>query len=105
MWSSAAAAHQLQGLTCCAFRDALLLITAVSNCYMSLLWPSCWHEQILPLPLNNKAFLPTELPLTGFLFILFNKTCSPCLRALNIEFRPRFTVVELWPLSVCNLFI
>ncbi len=52
VWSSAAVAHLLQGLTCCAFRDGILHILVVTSGYLSyccllssltslsiLLWP------------------------------------------------------------------
>ncbi len=35
MWSSAAVAHLLQGLTCCAFRDGILHTLVVSSGYLS----------------------------------------------------------------------
>ncbi len=35
MWSSAAVAHLLQGLMCCAFRDGILHTLVVTSAYLS----------------------------------------------------------------------
>ena len=73
MWSSAAVAHLLQGSTCCVFRDALLHTSVVTSGYLSSCCLSISSNQSGPSPLTsgiNKAFSPTELPLTGY-FLFF----------------------------------
>ncbi len=73
VWSSAAGAHLLQGLTCCAFRDGILHILVVTCGYLSYCCLSIISNQSAhsPLPSDiNKAFSSTQLPLTGY-FIFF----------------------------------
>ncbi len=49
VWTSAAVAHLLQGLTCCAFRDGILHTLVVtngylSNCYLSVISNQSVHS-------------------------------------------------------------
>ncbi len=48
VWSSAAGAHLLQGLTCCVFRDGILHTLVVTSGYLSYCCPS---------------IIPTSLPI------------------------------------------
>ncbi len=71
MWSSAAVAHLLQGLLCCAFRDGILHTLVVTSGYLSYCCLSIISNQSAHSPLTsdiNKAFLSTQLPLTGYVF-------------------------------------
>ncbi len=72
VWSSAAVAHLLQGLTCCAFRDGILHTLVVTSGYFSYRCLSIISNQSAHSPLSsdiNKAFSSKQLPLTGhFLF-------------------------------------
>ncbi len=72
VWSSAAVAHLLQGLTCCAFRDGILHTLVVTSGYLSYccLYIISNHSAHSPLTSDfNKAFSSTQLPDTGdFLF-------------------------------------
>ncbi len=73
MWSSAAAAHLLQGSTCCAFRDGILHTLVVTSGYLSYCCLSIISNQSAHSPLTsdiNKAFSSTQLPLTGY-FLFF----------------------------------
>lgn len=73
MWSSTAAAYLLQGSVCCEFRNAFLHTFAVTRCCLSYscLWADCFNVQQSPLASDiNNAFLPRQLPLTGY-FIFF----------------------------------
>ncbi len=73
MWSSAAVAHLLQGLACCAFRDGILHTLVVTSGYLSYCYLSIISNQSAHSPLTsdiNKAFSSTQLLLTGyFLFV------------------------------------
>ncbi len=69
MWSSAAGAHLLQGLTCCAFRDGILHTLVVTSDYLSYCCLSIISNQSAHSPLTsdiNKAFPSTQLLLTGY---------------------------------------
>ncbi len=73
VWSSAAGAHLLQGLTCCVFRDGILQILVVTNGYLSYCCLSIISNQSVHSPLTsdiNKAFSSTQLLLTGY-FLFF----------------------------------
>ncbi len=73
MWSSAAGAHLLQGSMCCVFRDGILQILVVTSDYLSYCCLSVISNQSVHSPLIsdiNKAFLSTQLPLTGY-FLFF----------------------------------
>ncbi len=73
MWSSAAVAHLLQGLTCCAFRDGILYTLVVTSGYLSYYCLSIISNQSTHSHLTsdiNKACLSTQLPLTGY-FLFF----------------------------------
>ncbi len=73
MWFSAAGAHLLQGLTCCAFRDGILHTLVVTSGYLSYCCLSIISNQSAHSPLTsdiNKAFSSTQLPLTGY-FLFF----------------------------------
>ncbi len=77
VWSSAAVAHLLQGLTCCAFRDCILHILVVTSGYLSYCCLSIISNQSAHSPLTsdiNKAFSSIQLPLTGY--FLFFGPCS-----------------------------
>ncbi len=70
MWSSAAGAHLLLGLTCCVFRDGILhtLVGYLSYCCLSIISNQSAHS---PLTSDiNKAFSSTQLLLTGY-FLFF----------------------------------
>ncbi len=67
------AAHLLQGLMCCVFRDGLLQILVVTSDYLSYCCLSIISNQSAHSPLTsdiNKAFSSTQLPLTGY-FLFF----------------------------------
>ncbi len=69
MWSSAAVAHLLQGSTCCAFIDGILHTLVVTSGYLSCCCFAIIFNQSAHSPLTsdiNKAFLSTQLPLTGY---------------------------------------
>ncbi len=69
MWSSAAVAHLLQGLTCCVFRVGILHTLVVTSGYLSYCCLSIISNQSAhsPLPSDiNKAFSSTKLSLTGY---------------------------------------
>ncbi len=73
MWSSAAVAHLLQGLMCCAFRDGILHTLVVTSGYLSYCCLSIISKQSAHSPLTsdiNKTFPSTQLPLTGY-FLFF----------------------------------
>ncbi len=73
VWSSAAVAHLLQGLKCCAFRDGILHALVVTSGYLSYCCLSIISNQSTHTPLTsdiNKAFASTQLPLTGY-FLFF----------------------------------
>ncbi len=73
VWSSAAVAHLLQGSTCCAFRDGILHTLVVTSGYLSYCCLSIISNQSAHSPLTsdiNKAFLSTQLQLTGY-FLFF----------------------------------
>ncbi len=73
VWSSAAVAHLLQGSTCCAFRDGILHTLVVTSGYLSYCCLSIISNQSAHSPLtsdSNKAFLSTQLPLSGY-FLFF----------------------------------
>ncbi len=73
VWPSAAVAHLLQGLTCCAFRDGILHILVVTSDYLSYCCLSLISNQSAHSPLTsdiNKAFSSKQLPLTEY-FIFF----------------------------------
>ncbi len=53
MWPSAAVAHLLQGLTCCAFRDGILHILVVTSGYLSYLSLSIISNQSVLSPLTS----------------------------------------------------
>ncbi len=58
MWSSAAEAHLLQGLTCCVFRDGILhTLVVTSGC----LWYCCLS--IISNQSAHSALTSTRLPL------------------------------------------
>ncbi len=70
MWSSAAVAHLLQGLMCCAFKDGILVVTSgyLSYCCLSIISNQSAHS---PLTSDiNKVFSSTQLPSTGY-FLFF----------------------------------
>ncbi len=69
MWFSAAVAHQLQGSTCCVFRDGILHTLFATSGYLSYCCLSIISNQSAHSPLTsdiNKAFSSTQLPLTGY---------------------------------------
>ncbi len=69
MWSSAAVAPLFQGSMCYVFRDCILHILVVSSGYLSYCCLSIISNQSVHSPLTsdiNKAFLSTQLPLTGY---------------------------------------
>ncbi len=73
MWSSPSVAHLLQGLTSCEFRDALLHTSVVTSGYLRYCCFLINSNKSGHSPLTsgiNKAFSPTELPLTGY-FVFF----------------------------------
>ncbi len=73
VWSSAAGAHLLQGLTCCVFRDGILQILVVTSGYLSYCCLSIISNQSVHSPLTsdiNKTFSSTQLPLAGY-FLFF----------------------------------
>ncbi len=73
MWSSAAVDHLLQGSMCCAFRDGILHILAVTSGYLSYCSLSIISNKSAHSPLTsdiNKAFSSTQLPLSGY-FLFF----------------------------------
>ncbi len=72
VWSSAAVAHLLQGLTCCVFRDGILQILVVTSGYLSYCCLSIISNQSVHSPLTSdiKAFSSTQLELTGY-FLFF----------------------------------
>ncbi len=73
MWSSAAVAHLLQGLTCCVFRDGILHTLVVMSGYLSYCCLSIISNQSAHSPLTsdiNKALSSTQLPLTEY-FLFF----------------------------------
>ncbi len=75
VWSSAAVAHLLQGLTCYAFRDGILHTLVVTSGYLS--YCSVIFNQSAHSPLTsdiNKAFSSTQLLLTGY--VLFFRLFS-----------------------------
>ncbi len=68
VWSSAAGAHLLQGSTCCVFRDCILHTLVVTSVYLSFCCLSIISNQSAHSHITsdiNKAFLSTQLPLTG----------------------------------------
>ncbi len=79
MWSSAAVDHLLQGSMCCVFRDGILHTLVVTSGYLNYCCLSIISNQSARSPLTsdiNKAFLSTQLPLTGyFLFFGHSKNC------------------------------
>ncbi len=69
MWSSAAVAHLLQGSTCCAFRDGILHTLVVTSGYLRYGCLCIISNQSAHSPVTSdiyKAFLSTQLPLTGY---------------------------------------
>ncbi len=73
MWSSAAVAHLLQGLMCCAFRDVVLHTLVVTSGYLSYCCLSIISNLSAHSPLTsdiNKAFSSTQLLFTGY-FLFF----------------------------------
>ncbi len=75
VWSSAAGAHLLQGSTCCVFRNGILHTLVVTSGYLSYCCHSIISNQFAHSPLTsdiNKAFLSTQLPLTGYFSFLDN---------------------------------
>ncbi len=73
MCSSAAVAHLLQGSMCCAFRDGILHSLVVTSGYLIYCYLSIISNQSAHSPLTsdiNKAFLSTQLLLTGY-FLFF----------------------------------
>ncbi len=67
MWSSAAVAHLLQGLMCCAFRDGILHTLVVSSGYLS-----CCCFSIIS---NESA----HSPLTSDINIFIHTTAAHCI--------------------------
>ncbi len=75
MLSSAAVAHLLQGSMCCAFRDGILHSLVVTSDYLSYCCLSIISNQSTHSSLTsdiNKAFLFTQLPLTGYFLFLYH---------------------------------
>ncbi len=73
MCSSAVEAHLLQGSTCCVFRDGIMHTLVVMGGYLSYFCLSIISNLSSHSPLIsdiNKAFLSTQLPLTGY-FLFF----------------------------------
>ncbi len=73
MWSSAAVAHLLQGSTCGAFREGFLHMLVVMSVYLSYCCLSIISNQSAHSLLTSdisKAFLSTQMPLTGY-FLFF----------------------------------
>ena len=73
MWSSAAVAHLLQGLMCCAFGDGILHSLVVTNAYLSYCCFPIISNQSADSPLTshiNKAFSSTQLLLNSY-FLFF----------------------------------
>ncbi len=73
VWSSAAVAHLLQGSMCCVFRDGILHTLVITSGYLSYCCLFIISNQSVHSPLTsdiNKAFLSTQLPLTGY-FLFF----------------------------------
>ncbi len=80
VWSSAAGAHLLQGLTCCVFRDGILQTLVVTSDYLSYCCLSIISNQSVHSPLTsdiNKAFSSTQLPLTGYFLFLVPFSVNP----------------------------
>ncbi len=74
VWSSAAGAHLLQGSTC-AFRDGILHTLVATSGYLIYCCHSIISNQSAHFPMTsdiNKAFLSTQLPLTGY-FLFFGQ--------------------------------
>jgi len=67
VWSSAPVALLLQGLMCWAFRNALLQ-RSLLTIWDTVAFLSAYHSPLTPG--INKAFSPTELPLSGY-FLFF----------------------------------
>ncbi len=79
VWSSAAVALLLQGLTCCVFRDGILTLV-VTSVYLSYCFPSIISNQSAHSPLTsdiNKAFSSTQMPLTGLFSLFRTILCKP----------------------------
>ncbi len=80
VWSSAAVAHLFQGSMCCLFRDGVLHTLVVTSGYLSYYCLSIISNQSAHSPLTsdiNKAFLSTQLPLTGYFLFFGPFTVNP----------------------------
>ncbi len=93
VWSSAAVAHLLQGSMCCAFRDGILLTLVVTSGYLSYCCFSIISNQSahsLLISDINKAFLSTQLSLTGYFLFFVPLTVNPRMLRVKIPVDQQF---------------